>query len=220
MILPTTAPSDLCNFCVKNSAILPSLEAFEKGIEIPGLYYIFYDFFYKASAGDSRWKEACHDATKETDRLGSRASKAFMLLVLKNNSFAWLLEAKEKLQHLVCDYDTDNQRKNLCNIVDAFLQLDFDLPEAPQEDTLPAAVAGGAETSVVDTSQLVIVKSQDAAGFANLQKKTKAVLKAARRSTKHAAKYSEIKKRAAELQKAASESHSGDDDEEVNEEAR
>jgi hypothetical protein len=221
MILPTTAASDLCNFCVKNSAILPSLEAFEKGIEIPGLYYIFYDFFYKASAGDSRWKEACHDATKETDRLGSRASEAFALLVLKNNYFAWLLEAKEKLQHLVCDYDTDNQRKNLCNIVDAFLQLDFDLPEAPQEDTLPAAaVAGGAETSVVDTSQLVIVKSQDAAGFANLQKKTKAVLKAARQSTKHAAKYSEIKKRAAELQKAASESHSGDDGEELNEEAR
>jgi hypothetical protein len=40
------------------------------------------------------------------------------------------------------------------------------------------------------------------------------------RLTKHAAKYSEIKKRAAELQKAASESHSGDDDEEVNEEVR
>ncbi len=82
---------DLCNLCKKKKAILPSLEAFEARVDIPGIYFIFYDYFFKSSAGDARWKKACLEGTENMrQRLASEQSEAFAMLVLKNNYFAWL----------------------------------------------------------------------------------------------------------------------------------
>jgi hypothetical protein len=230
LLTPPTTPAatELCNFCVLNNAILPSLEAFEKRLEIPGIYFVFYDYFYKASAGDARWKEGCLEANTEIDRLGSRVGEAFAMLVLKNNYFAWLLEAKEKLGvKLVTDYDSDTQRRGMKNIVDALLQVEFDLPDAPLCAT--AAGSGGTETlevpAVTSSNVLVVVKSLDEAGYNILAKKTEAALKATRRSSANGTRYSDIKKRAVELTKetaelAAAEASCGEDAEQTSEETR
>jgi hypothetical protein len=222
---PTTRePPELCNFCVHNNAILPSLEAFEKRLEIPGIYFVFYDYFYKASEGDARWKEGCLEANTEFDRLGSRVGEAFALLVLKNNYFAWLLEAKEKLGvQLVTDYDSDAQRRGMKNIVDALLQLEFNVPDAPPSCTTAAETLE--VPAVLTSSNVLVVKSEDEAGYNILAKKTEAALKASRRSSANATRYSDIKKRAVELAKesaelAAAEAGSGEGAEQTSEEGR
>jgi hypothetical protein len=228
----TPAATELCNFCVLNNAILPSLEAFEKRLEIPGIYFVFYDYFYKASAGDARWKEGCLEANSEFDRLGSRVGEAFAMLVLKNNYFAWLLEAKEKLGvKLVTDYDSDNQRRGVKNIVDALLQMEFNVPDAPPctATTAAAGIRGTDETqevpAVLTSSNVLVVKSEDEAGYNILAKKTEAALKASRRSSANATRYSDIKKRAVELAKetaelASAEAGSGEDAAQTSKEAR
>ena len=111
------------------------------GLEIPGVYFVFYDFFFKSSSGNTRWKEACTmDAEASTmNRLGSRIGEAFAMLVLKNNYFAWLLEAKMKLGQLVTDYNTEAKRQGMKNIVESYLKLEFDLPETPPPNADSAA---------------------------------------------------------------------------------
>lgn len=201
MLIPYTATADLCNFCAGNKTILPCLEAFEMGLEIPGIYCIFYEFFFKASAGDSRWKATCLNAKTETDRLGSRLGEAFAILVLKNNYFAWLLEAKEQLQgKLVTDYDTDTQRKGFRNVVEGFLQLDFKLPEDTTTD--PTDESGTEITTAAIES--CIVKKDDSL-YEGIKKRTETALKSARRTAKNNAKYKEINKRLIELQNEAEE---------------
>ena len=81
------------------------------GLEIPTIYFMFYEYFYKSSVGDSRWRRACEEEKVLSSPLGSIQSEAFAMLQLKNNYFAWLLEAKERMQeHLITDYDPDSKR--------------------------------------------------------------------------------------------------------------
>jgi hypothetical protein len=76
---------EICNLCVENEAVLPSLMAFEKGVDLPTVYIIFYDYFFKSSVGDIRWKKACEDVKEHSDPLGSPQAEAFAMLQLKNN---------------------------------------------------------------------------------------------------------------------------------------
>lgn len=77
--------------------------------EIPGVYLIFHDYFFKSSVGDRRWVAACKQLNK-TSRLGVVQQEAFGLLGLKNQYFAWLAEAKMEYPSLVCDYDPESKR--------------------------------------------------------------------------------------------------------------
>ena len=100
---------ELCEFCNSNGAVLPSLEAFDMRVEIPVVYIIFYDYFLKPSVGDARWKKICMD--KRSVSLGSVQSESFAMILLRNNYFAWLLEAKKALPTLVTEYCPEPRRR-------------------------------------------------------------------------------------------------------------
>jgi hypothetical protein len=70
---------------MNNSAVLPSLEAFEMGIEIPTVYILFYEFFFRSSCGDVRWKRNAIQDKDLMSPLGTPVSEAFAMIQLKNN---------------------------------------------------------------------------------------------------------------------------------------
>lgn len=174
--------TDLCNYCVEHNAILPSLEAFEMGIEIPSVFVIFHEFIYRSSVGDSQWKSACLEAKYPAERFSPPQGEAFAMLLLKNNYFAWLWEAKLKQKELlVTDYDNDEDRSGKLNIGDAFLKMEINV-ELQDEDDL--------ETSSFEN---LLVEEGDPL-YQGLHKKTEAALKKVRRLAKKNDKYKEIKK--------------------------
>ena len=63
------------------------------------------------------------EANDKNDLLGSVQAEAFAMIVLKNNYFAWLLDAKEKLKNLlVTDYDPDSKRVGMRTASDVYLK--------------------------------------------------------------------------------------------------
>ena len=110
--------------CHDNEAILPSLEAFEMGLEIPTTYFIFYEYFFRSSVGDARWRKACDDEQQDqTSRLGSIQAESFAFLQLKNNYFAWLLEAKERFNdRLITDYDAESKTKGRKSAAEVYMK--------------------------------------------------------------------------------------------------
>jgi hypothetical protein len=129
--------TDLCSMCANRDIVFPSLEAFEQGIKLPAIYVIYYDFFVKSTVGDAAWKEACLEAKDPTDQIVSPQEEAFALIVLKNNYFAWLWEAKSAIgENLVTDYDPPPVRKWRGEIGDVVLkcQIDLDVEEENRND--------------------------------------------------------------------------------------
>jgi hypothetical protein len=127
--------TDLCNMCADKCIVFPSLEAFEEGIKLPATYVIFYDYFVKSSVGDAAWKESCLHAKDPSDPIVTPQEEAFALILLKNNYFAWLWEAKSALgANLVTDYDTPEIRRDVGEISDVFLKCQIDLDHVPEEN--------------------------------------------------------------------------------------
>ena len=161
--------------CASNEVIFPSLEAFELGLEIPTIYFMFYEYFYKSSVGDSRWRRACEEEKVLSSPLGSIQSEAFAMLQLKNNYFAWLLEAKERMQeHLITDYDPDSKRigkKGAAEVYMKKLELNLDGEEGEE-----------------------ILIAEDNMKYNDLKKNTEEKLKKARRAARTNATYKEVKK--------------------------
>ena len=105
--------TDLCNTCATENIVFPSLEAFEEGIKLPLTYMIFYNYFFRSSVGDTAWKKSILDAKDPTEPLAPAQGEAFAMLLLKNNYFAWLWEAKNQYKDLlVTEYDTKKQRES------------------------------------------------------------------------------------------------------------
>ena len=126
--------ADLVNFCIKQKAVFPGIEAFEMGIEIPTLYIVFYDYFYKCSVGDVQWKKACLVEKDKFAPLGPPQAEAFAFMQLKNNYFAWLLDAVEETPKgsLVTDYDSDSKCRGMKSVPEAYLkklELDVNVKE-------------------------------------------------------------------------------------------
>jgi hypothetical protein len=86
------------------------LEAFEMGIEMPSVYFLFYEYIFKSSVGDVRWKRSCIEKNNKSAPLGSPLAEAFAMIPLKNIYFAWLLEAKEGPQMTVMMTSTRKER--------------------------------------------------------------------------------------------------------------
>ena len=128
--------TDLAEFCVKEKAVFPGLETFEMGIKIPIFYVLFYDFFYKCSVGDTRWKKSCLEEKDKTAPLGAPQAEAFAMMQLRNNYFAWLFERKEESKgKLITDYDPEKDRRNMKNAAEAYLKkLELDLDDKEEED--------------------------------------------------------------------------------------
>jgi hypothetical protein len=61
--------------------------------------------------GDTAWKKSILDAKDPTEPLAPAQGEAFAMLLLKNNYFAWLWEAKNQYKDLlVTVYDTKKQQ--------------------------------------------------------------------------------------------------------------
>lgn len=159
---------------------MPSLEAFEARLDIPGVYFMFYDYFFKSSAGDVRWKKACLEEKEKNmkRRLASEQSEAFAMLVLKNNYFAWLLAAKEKLgDGLVTDYDTELKKKDKMSSHEAYLgEIEIDLDAAADDDSF------------------LVSKNEDTDRYTKLKQGTDKELKKIGRKCKDNVYYKNLKK--------------------------
>jgi hypothetical protein len=119
---------------MKENVVLLSLEAFELGIEIPSIYIVFHDFFLRSSVRDTAWKTAWMEASHLIEWLAPMQGEAFAMLLLKNNYFTWLWEAKLTYKDiLVTNYDSDNDRKNKEDIGDAYLKLEVNLESNEEE---------------------------------------------------------------------------------------
>ena len=79
-----------------------SFNSIEKQCNYPKAYYIFYEYFLKATVGESKWKEALMDERKT---FASPMTKAFALVMLDNSYQAWLFDYKSKNHGLISEYD-------------------------------------------------------------------------------------------------------------------
>jgi hypothetical protein len=111
--------SDMCKLCMRFALVLPSCECFNKRLDDPNSYFVFHKYFVRAVIGDEEWKKSYRSGreshtggdstitTQYRDQLCSPLDEAFALIMLQNNYFSWLLEAKEEMgEHLVTDYDS------------------------------------------------------------------------------------------------------------------
>ena len=100
------------------------------GIKLPCVYILFQEYFHKSSIGDVKWKVACLKAEKETDRFGLVQAEAFAMILLKNNYFAWLWEAKQSLgDRLSTDYDNEKDINTKWSADEAFLKAELNLDD-------------------------------------------------------------------------------------------
>lgn len=97
--------------CVESQTVLPALETFEERLDLPTIYYSFYDSFVRASAGENKWRSAAADSNAKEKRLATIIEEAFAWLLFRNNYFTWLFEAKLHWKDkLKTDYDPESQR--------------------------------------------------------------------------------------------------------------
>jgi hypothetical protein len=109
--------ADLAKLCNRCSLVFPAWEALEMRLDNPNSYFMFYKHFLRAvTGGDEEYKfrsgQKQVPAQSSTVKPDSRMmvtplDEAFALVVLKNNYFAWLLQAMKEFPHLLTDYDGD-----------------------------------------------------------------------------------------------------------------
>jgi len=69
-----------------------AFECFEQRWRFPKAYHLFYEYFFKAAVGDTRWKQSL----KENRPFGNTNTEAFALMILKNNYHAWMVQASSE----------------------------------------------------------------------------------------------------------------------------
>lgn len=138
------------------------------------------------------------EASDLTERLAPMQGEAFAMLLLKNNYFAWLWEAKLTYRGiLVTDYDSDNERKNKEDIGDAYVKLEVNLEHNEEEG----------DGLVIGSFKNVLIHKGDPS-YQELHKKTELALKKVRRIAKGNVKYKELVKQLdEELQEHGEEDH-------------
>jgi len=100
---------ELCDDCEEERKVLPSLESFNKRMDLPKVHFIFFHYFFRAVIGENAWKLRM---SGETERLGTIMAEAYANLQLNNNYFAWLYDYKMKHPHttLKTEYDDMEER--------------------------------------------------------------------------------------------------------------
>jgi hypothetical protein len=92
------------------------------------VYLLFHDYFLKASIGDAQWKANCLDTTLLTSPIAPPQGEAFAMVLLTNNYFAWLWEAKLHFKDkLKTDYNSPKEIKDMAEISQAFMQCEINL---------------------------------------------------------------------------------------------
>ena len=115
--------------------IFPSLEAFEKRLELPTVLLIFYDYFLKPCVGETKCREKILSEGATEGRLAFEQVEAFVMLQLKNNYFAWLMEAKleDTGKVIISDYDTGLASKNMNEVNEKIEGREIDLEDRNQD---------------------------------------------------------------------------------------
>ena len=178
-------------------------------LEIPCVYMLFNEYFLKSSVGDSRWKASCLDEAKAlSDPLIPVQGEAFAMIILKNNYFAWLWEAKFKMKNLLLtDYDTESELRNRANVGEALLnhaELNLEQQENDQEeqyddddnptgDSLSPSCPQEPLLRELDYENILVPESTGAL-YRDLREKTESALKKARRAARSNERYKELKK--------------------------
>jgi hypothetical protein len=195
---------------------LPSLEAFQKGIKIPTVHMVFYDFFLKATVGESQWKATCLSPCDAAMPLVDRPLETFAMILLKNNYFAWLCTAKEKLQDsLVTDYDAESIRSGMKNFSDILLKdMEINLVRFSQGNNNDILATD--EEDDEDVDRILISSSEPT--YSELRKQTEEQLLIIRQEASANEKYKEIVQELAKSRGVVTEED--DDDREVSEEER
>jgi hypothetical protein len=105
--------ADLAKLCNRCSLVFPAWEAFEKRLDNPNTYFMIYKPFlrtgdkeYKFCSGQKTVSAQC-STVKIDSRMVTPLDEAFALAVLKNNYFAWLLQAMKEFPNLLTDYNDD-----------------------------------------------------------------------------------------------------------------
>jgi hypothetical protein len=141
---------------------MPSCESFEKRIENPKVYFIFFSYFYSAVIGDNEWKRQVKDPL--TSHLGNVSSEAFGHILLINNYKAWLHLARgeEDGENIKTDYDKEEDLGNRLTLADYLLKdLEFD-------------------TDATDFVDYVVSREEHQARFKRLEKERRAIEKTMR----------------------------------------
>ena len=168
--------TELCGLCVQKYVVFPSLEAFEEGVQLPCVYMVFHDYFLKSSVGDAAWKEACLDAADPTDQIAPPQAKAFAMLLLRNNYFAWLWEAKlEYKSGLKTDYNLAKDRCNALDISEGILQCQINLNVDEEDED--------------NWSKILLKKEDNPVNYNAVKKASDALIKIVRQSARNNDKY-------------------------------
>jgi hypothetical protein len=105
----------MCKLCARNALVFPACEAFQKRLDDPNHYFLFYKYFLRSAVGDEEWKRnsSSNKSIELSSRLATPLDEAFALVMLQNNYFSWLLEVKEEYgDSLVTDYDSSHRASN------------------------------------------------------------------------------------------------------------
>jgi hypothetical protein len=85
-------------------------------LDNPNTYFVFYEQFLRAVTGDQEYKfrsgqkqltAQCSMTVRPESRMVTPLDESFALVVLKNNYFAWLLQAMKEFPNLLTDYEED-----------------------------------------------------------------------------------------------------------------
>jgi hypothetical protein len=100
----------MCNECEADGTILPSIESFQMGVNLPKVHYLFYKYFFRPVIGEVNWK--CCFA--ERKRFGTNVAEAYAHALLENNYHAWVYDyiTKTPLSTLKTEYEYAKEDNN------------------------------------------------------------------------------------------------------------
>ena len=95
----------MCIDCHDDKALLPSLETFDRRLELPKINYLFYEYFFKAAVSEKKWK-----ANIDADNpVGLCVLEAYTHATLQNNYFSWLFDFHvSHNKQLLTEYEPGN----------------------------------------------------------------------------------------------------------------
>jgi hypothetical protein len=148
---------ELCKICTKQELVFPCWETMATRLELPMGYYVFYHYFLKAAVGEEEWKQLARDFTTDdgSTKMSSELNEGFALVLLKNNYFAWLMEAKQLEKGLMTDYDGEEVVCGKTSLVEhvtagVFIDLEADRVEDDYL-VLPVKRDSGSEDECLET---------------------------------------------------------------------
>jgi hypothetical protein len=104
------AKSEMCNECEADSTILPSIESFQMGVNLPKVHYLFYKYFFRPVIGEANWKHRF----AERKRFGTNIAEVYAHALLENNYHACLYDylTKTPLSTLKTEYEYTKEDNN------------------------------------------------------------------------------------------------------------